>query len=49
MLVVRKGNNLGVVGRIIVTKNALSLLQVRICIANAHRISQFSADYFIEV
>jgi len=36
-----------VMRRVVVTKHALSSVQVCIGIADAHRITQFSADYFM--
>ena len=49
MLVVRMGDDLGVMGSVIVAKHALSFPNVGIGVMHADRMSEFSANNFIEV
>jgi hypothetical protein len=49
MLVVRECDYLGMMWRIIITKNTLSFAQVSLGVADSDRITQFSAYYLVDI
>lgn len=49
MLMMRMGRNLRMVGRIIVTKDALPLTDVGIGVMHADRVAQLGVDHLVEV